>query len=81
MGIGGLELLKPDAAEPDLDEDDSCAHIVIPASAVTEAIITGKPCMALCGKLWVPTKDPLPLPLCEKCKGICQGMGWKIPEV
>ena len=46
------------------------AHIVIPASAVTEAYITGTPVTALCGKTWVPTRDPGRYPVCPTCKEI-----------
>ncbi|KJF17093.1 MULTISPECIES: DUF3039 domain-containing protein [Acidithrix] len=64
----------------DIDERDRMAHIVLPASAVTEAIITGKPCTALCGKTWVPTRDPQKYPLCPTCKEVAQAKGWKIPS-
>lgn len=46
------------------------SHIVVPASAVTEAYITGTPVTALCGKTWVPTRDPKRYPVCPTCKEI-----------
>lgn len=46
------------------------AHIVVPASAVTEAYITGATVTALCGKRWVPTRDPGRYPVCPTCKEI-----------
>ena len=30
----------------------------------------GTPVEALCGFVWVPSRDPKQLPVCEKCKGI-----------
>ena len=30
----------------------------------------GTPLEALCGHVWVPSRDPKQLPLCEKCKAI-----------
>jgi hypothetical protein len=60
-------------------DHDRMSHIVLPASAVTEALITGKPCTALCGKTWVPSRDPKRYPLCPTCRDIATGMGWKIP--
>ena len=63
----------------DEGDHDRMAHIVLPASAVTEAIVTGKPCTALCGKTWVPSRDPKNYPLCPTCREIAQGMGWQIP--
>ncbi len=46
------------------------SHIVVPASAVTEAYITGAPVTALCGKTWVPSRDPKRYPVCGTCKDI-----------
>ena len=69
---------------PTLDDEgdhDRMAHIVLPASAVTEALITGKPCTALCGKTWVPSRDPKRYPLCPTCKEIATSLGWRIPAV
>lgn len=37
---------------------------------VTEARVYGTPVEALCGHIFVPSKDPKRLPLCEKCKEI-----------
>lgn len=48
-------------------DHDKEAHIVVPKSAVTEAMITGTPCRALCGKLWTPTRAADPFPVCKLC--------------
>lgn len=66
---------------PRLDEElqtgePAVAHIVktepgeTAAAKVLEARIYGSPLEALCGHVWVPSRDPKKLPLCEKCKGI-----------
>ncbi|MGC8465094.1 MAG: DUF3039 domain-containing protein [Acidimicrobiales bacterium] len=68
-------------APADFEDRDRMAHIVLPASAVTEAIITGKPCTALCGKTWVPDRDPKRYPLCPTCKEVATAKGWKIPSM
>lgn len=44
------------------------AHVVVPASAVTEAYVTGAAVTALCGKTWVPTRDPGRYQVCPTCK-------------
>jgi hypothetical protein len=60
----------PQTAKPD------AAHIVKTdpgenaAAKVLEARIMGTPIEALCGYVWVPSKDPKNLPLCEDCKSI-----------
>jgi hypothetical protein len=59
---------KP-VVDPTLGDGDHerFAHIVVPASAVTEAYITGTPVTALCGKTWVPSRDPKRYPVCPTC--------------
>jgi hypothetical protein len=53
-----------------------CAHIVktepgeSATAKVTEARVFGTPLEALCGHVWVPSRDPKQLPLCEDCKSI-----------
>lgn len=46
------------------------AHIVVPALVVTEAYVTGNTVTALCGKTWVPTRDPGRYQVCPTCKEI-----------
>ena len=48
-------------------DDEKFAHVVVPASAVTEAYLTGAPVTAVCGKTWVPTRDPEKFPICPEC--------------
>ena len=66
---------------PDLEEitetgEPAVAHIVktdgdeSAAAKVLEARIYGTPVEALCGHVWVPSRDPKQLPLCEVCKDI-----------
>ncbi len=67
----------------DLDPDERTetgepanAHIVKTrpgenaAALVLEARINGTPVEALCGHVWVPSRDPKRLPVCEECKNI-----------
>lgn len=46
---------------------DLFAHIC-KKEDVTRAYITGEPIEALCGKKWVPTRDPDNYPVCPACK-------------
>ena len=41
-----------------------------PKNAIMESAPTGKPVRALCGKLWVPGRDPEKFPVCPTCKEI-----------
>ncbi|MGC8462581.1 MAG: DUF3039 domain-containing protein [Acidimicrobiales bacterium] len=46
---------------------------------VVEGIVNGTAVRALCGKVWVPGRDPKRYPLCPTCKEIAERQGWKLP--
>ena len=53
------------------------------AAKVLEARITGTPLEALCGHVWVPSRDPRQLPVCQRCKEIYEmyrGFNDDLPE-
>lgn len=35
---------------------------------LTEAMVMGTPVIALCGKVWVPSRSPEKYPVCPECK-------------
>ena len=35
---------------------------------LADAMIFGTPVIALCGKVWVPSRDPQKFPVCPECK-------------
>ena len=41
---------------------------------VLESALSGEPVVALCGKVWVPGRDPNKFPVCPVCKEIYQGL-------
>jgi hypothetical protein len=41
---------------------------------ILESAVTGAPVIALCGKVWVPGRDPDRFPVCPTCKEIYQGL-------
>ena len=41
-----------------------------PKDKIVQSAVTGKPIRALCGKLWVPTRDPEKFPVCPTCKEV-----------
>ncbi|MGN8245870.1 DUF3039 domain-containing protein [Cellulomonas soli] len=41
---------------------------------ITESALSGKPVIALCGKVWVPGRDPNKFPVCPVCKEIYEGL-------
>ena len=68
----------PARTEPLLDQEletaePIVAHIVktepgeSAAAKVMEARIYGTPLEALCGHVWVPSRDPKQVPMCQNC--------------
>jgi hypothetical protein len=84
----------PTKPEAQLDEGDHerFTHIVLEGytpeegdfvalgNSVVEGMINATPVKALCGKVWVPGRDPRKYPLCPTCKEVAQSMGWTPPE-
>jgi hypothetical protein len=56
-------------ARPELDDGDHdrFSHYCKKADIV-RAHVTGEAITALCGKKWVPTRDPSRYPVCPTCK-------------
>jgi hypothetical protein len=66
-----------DVARPDLRLDDGdherFSHYVDKEKIVDSAVL-GTPVVALCGKVWVPSRDPKKFPVCPECKEIYESM-------
>jgi hypothetical protein len=45
---------------------------------ILESALSGDPVIALCGKVWVPGRDPNRFPVCPACKEIYEGL--RAPE-
>ncbi|MFL6155740.1 MAG: DUF3039 domain-containing protein [Marmoricola sp.] len=52
----------------------------VPKDKLTEAMVLGTPVIALCGKVWVPSRDPQKFPVCPDCKEIWESMNDDKPE-
>ena len=46
----------------------------VPKDKLTEAMVMGTPVIALCGKVWVPSRAPEKFPVCPECKEIWESM-------
>lgn len=62
-----LEDVKTTPARP--GEHDMFAHYVVKEKIVDSAVL-GMPVTALCGKVWLPGRDPQKFPVCPECKAI-----------
>ena len=41
---------------------------------VVESAVMGNPVVALCGKVWIPSRDPEKFPVCPECKYVYEQM-------
>lgn len=71
----------PDVGDPELQDDDPIhSHIVkgdgtrSADAIITEARVLGTPVTALCGHVWVPSRNPEKHPVCSRCVEILQAM-------
>lgn len=55
-------------------DGDRFAHFVRRDKA-DSSMITGQPVVALCGKVWIPTRDASKYPVCPTCKELRDSMG------
>ena len=46
----------------------------VPKDKLTEAMVMGTPVVALCGKVWVPSRDPERFPVCPECREIWESL-------
>ena len=70
---GSVSLLeRPEEKHQDGDSD-RFAHYVR-KDRFTESLLTGRRVVALCGKVWVPTRNPDGYPICPVCKEISSSL-------
>ena len=63
---------KPFSITEDGDHE-KFAHYV-EKEKIVESAVTGKPVIALCGKVWVPGRDPSKFPICPDCQKIYESL-------
>jgi hypothetical protein len=70
---GDTDLLTRPELQDDDGGHDRFAHYV-KKDKVVESAVTGKAVKALCGKRWIPSRDPEKYPVCPVCKEIYDGI-------
>jgi hypothetical protein len=74
----GTRVLEDERVEQDLRTTDDGDHErfshFVPKDKLTDAMVNGTPVIALCGKVWVPSRDPEKYPVCPECKEIWENM-------
>jgi hypothetical protein len=70
---GDTDLLTKPELKIDDGDHDRFSHYV-KKEKILESAVSGKAVRALCGKKWVPTRDPEKFPICPICKEIYSGL-------
>ncbi|WP_298462529.1 DUF3039 domain-containing protein [uncultured Cellulomonas sp.] len=60
-------------AEVEPGDRERFAHYVR-KNKILDSALSGKPVIALCGKVWVPGRDPNKFPVCPICQEIYNGL-------
>jgi hypothetical protein len=75
FGTDVLEDTRADQrTQPTDDGDHERFSHFVPKDKLTDAMVNGTPVVALCGKVWVPSRDPQRYPVCPECKEIWDTM-------
>lgn len=71
----GTSVLERTELREELEPGDHerFAHYVRKDKIMSSAL-SGEPVIALCGKVWVPGRDPNKFPVCPTCKEIYEGL-------
>ena len=71
----GAQTILDERTDLRIDEGDHerFSHYVA-KKKLTEAMVMGTPVVALCGKVWVPSRNPDKYPVCPECKEIWQSL-------
>lgn len=70
-GFGTDTLIEPKVIEP--GDHERFSHYV-KKDKIVESAVMGTPVVALCGKVWVPSRDPQKFPVCPACKEIYESL-------
>ena len=75
FGTDVLEDTQHDTRPVSTDDGDHerFSHYV-PKDKLMDAMVNGTPVVALCGKVWVPSRDPERFPTCPECQQIWESM-------
>jgi len=72
-GLGTLLEERVEPAETEPGDHERFAHYV-QKDKIMESAVTGSPVIALCGKVWIPNRDPQKFPVCPDCQKIYDGL-------
>jgi hypothetical protein len=70
---GGLLVDERTEEQVEAGDHERFAHYV-QKDKIVESAVMGAPVVALCGKVWIPNRDPGKFPVCPQCKAIFEGL-------
>lgn len=72
---GGTQTVVDERTQsvPEAGDHERFSHYVA-KEKLTDAMVMGTAVIALCGKVWVPSRDPQRFPVCPECKEIWDTM-------
>jgi hypothetical protein len=70
---GGLLVDERVEEQVEAGDHERFAHYV-QKDKIVESAVMGAPVVALCGKVWIPNRDPGKFPVCPQCKAIFEGL-------
>jgi hypothetical protein len=63
------DILKEEEVVLDQGDHERFSHYV-KKDRIVESAVMGSAVVALCGKVWVPSRDPEKFPVCPDCKRV-----------
>ncbi|MDR1767143.1 MAG: DUF3039 domain-containing protein [Propionibacteriaceae bacterium] len=75
MSENQTSTIESERVDERLDDGDRerFSHYV-DKNKLTEAMVMGTPVIALCGKVWVPSRNPDRYPVCPECREIWESL-------
>ena len=70
---GGVLVDERTEEQVEAGDHERFAHYV-KKDKIVESAVLGGAVVALCGKVWVPSRDPGKFPVCPECKEIYESM-------
>ena len=71
--LGGGLLVEEQTQNLEPGDHERFSHYVR-KEKIVESAVMGTPVIALCGKVWVPGRDPQKFPVCPMCQEIYDGL-------
>lgn len=68
-----LDTRKDEQVVLDEGDHEKFSHYV-KKDKIVESAVMGSAVVALCGKVWVPSRDPQKFPVCPSCKEIYESL-------